>query len=73
MLNLEALSIAVSTYHCVAIYSYRHTLLYGVAEFNQWCDGFDFIEFSVLAAKSISDNKNNLPVKDFVLEFSHIC
>ena len=30
------------------------------------------IEFSVLEAKSISDNKNNLPVKDFVLELSHI-
>ena len=30
------------------------------------------IEFLVLAANSISDNKNNLFVKDFVLELSHI-
>ena len=39
VLNLEALSIAVSTYHCVEINSY---ILDSVAEFSQWCDGFDF-------------------------------
>ena len=45
-----------------------------MAEFNQYSvmdlTLLKLIEFLVLAAKSISDNKNNLFVKDFFLELA---